>query len=192
MQGRAQPLRGGRWVLVHHKRQVSTSSAVPSPVGCVVGLEATGDFSLVLLGDGASSISVFSSSAGFGEYNKNLMGNGTKYTHALTIRVGNGIFGAGSVRPAEVSSRATAPMMDSRPFEAALVNKPTAFLTSEAPVNFSRSGDHEDTCLRENQSRVNRHLVHSRNSRDLLINESGRELDRALRGLDDNLNTGVN
>jgi len=83
-------------------------------------------------------------------------------------------------------------MMDSRSFEAALVNKPTAFLTSEVPINLSRSGNHEDTCLRENWSRVNKHLVHSQNNRDIQINESGRELDRALRGLDDSPNTGVN
>jgi len=82
------------------------------------------------------------------EHNKSLMGNVTKYTYALAIRIGNDTLGAGSVWSAEVLFCATAPMMNSRLFEAVLANEPTAFPTTEA---FSRRVAIVDALLEEIQ-----------------------------------------
>ena len=72
------------------------------------------------------------------EHDKSLMENVTKHAYALTIRFGNDALGEGSVWSAEVLFCATAPMMDSRLFEAVLANEPMAFPTTEAPMDFSR------------------------------------------------------
>ena len=69
---------------------------------------------------------------------KSLMENMTKYTYALTIRIGSDTLGTGSVWSAEVSFCATAPMMDLRLFEAASANELMAFPTTEVPMDFSR------------------------------------------------------
>jgi len=66
------------------------------------------------------------------------MGNVTKYTYALTTRIGNDAFGAGSVWFTGVSFGATVSMRASMLFEATLVNEPTALPTTEAPMDFSR------------------------------------------------------
>jgi len=71
--------------------------------------------------------------------------------------------------------------MGSRLFEAVSVNEPTAFPTTEPPMDPpEESGGHGDTRLREDWLSIKRHLVHSRNGMELLVNENRRQLDGAF------------